>query len=140
VLCFVTTLFPVNAVVAAKKLSVEYQYEKALSKAQQEDKILLLLTVKENCYWCDKIIDHSFTHVSVQKELQKFVTVIIDRDGIYPQVFKEDFSPAIFYIDPKTQKSFYESIGYIDAASLLNDLYDAQSMRENRIEGKRRGK
>jgi len=129
-LIFATALYATNALEAAKKLGVENQYEQALSKAKKEDKILVMVIVKENCRWCDKIINRTLSDTNVQKELKKYVTLIIDKDAAFPSEFKENFFPSIFYIDAKTEKSVYENVGYIGTRCFLNDLHSAQQTRE----------
>jgi thioredoxin-related protein len=126
---FITGLFATNAVEAAKDLGVEKAYTQALEKARKEDKIVVMVVVKENCRWCDKIVKQTLSDETVHNELKKFVTVIVDKDAPFPSDFKAGFFPSIFYIDHKTQKSIYENVGYVDTKSFLNDLHDAQRIR-----------
>ena len=129
-LIFAATLFATDALEAAKKLGVENQYEQALSKAQKENKMLVMVIVKENCRWCDKIVNRTLSNDKVRKELEKYVTVIVDKDDVFPTDFKENFFPSIFYIDAKTQKSVYENVGYVGTKCFLNDLHSAQQTKE----------
>lgn len=112
-----------NAMEAAQKLGAENRYKVALAKAQKENKILVMVIVKENCRWCDKLINRTLSDPSVKAELEKdYVSLIVDKNADYPKDFKENLFPSILYIDAKTQKSIFENVGYIDAKSFKNDL------------------
>ena len=120
-----------NAMEAAQKLGVQNSYEVAVAKAQQENKMLVMVIVKENCRWCDKLINRTLSDASVKERLDKdYVTLIVDKDAPYPNDFKENFFPSIFYIDAKTQKSVYENVGYIGAKCFKNDLKSAWETRQ----------
>jgi hypothetical protein len=45
-------------------------------------------------------------------------------------MFRENFFPSTFFIDYTTQKSVYENVGYINAASFKSDLQEALKMRQ----------
>jgi len=123
-------LFASNALKEAQKLGAESDYATAISKAQKENKILVMVVVQENCRWCDKLINQTLSEASVKKELEDYVTLIVDHDGIYPNIFKEDLFPAIFYIDAKSQKSIYTGVGYVDYKGLLSNLAEASETQE----------
>ena len=114
-----------NALDEAKKLGVESNYDSALAKAQKEKKILVMVIVKDNCRWCEKLINKTLSEEGVQKELENYITVIVDKDDSYPNQFTENFFPSIFYIDYATQKSVYSNVGYVGKKCFLNDLHDA---------------
>jgi thioredoxin-related protein len=119
-------LWATDASEAARRLGVESDYAQAWQKAQQEKKILILVIVKQHCRWCHKLIDRTLSDPSVKEKLDSdFVTVIVDKDDTYPKVFRENFFPSTFFIDYTTQKSVYENVGYINAASFKNDLQEA---------------
>jgi len=120
-----------NAMEAAQKLGVQNSYEVAVAKAQKENKMLVMVIVKENCRWCDKLINRTLSDASVKERLDKdYVTLIVDKDAPYPNDFKENFFPSIFYIDAKTQKSVYENVGYIGTKCFKNDLNSAWETRQ----------
>ena len=89
-----------------------------------------MVIVKENCRWCDKLLNKTLTDPEVKKELKNYVTLIIDRDDKFPSDFKENFFPSIFYIDDKSEKSVYENIGFVGKKCFLNDLKISQKTRE----------
>lgn len=117
-----------SALEEAKQLGVESNYATALAKAQKEKKILVMVIVKENCRWCEKLINNTLSEEGVQKELKNYITLIVDKDDTYPNQFTEEFFPSIFYIDPVTEKSVYSNVGYVGKKCFLNDLHDAASI------------
>jgi thioredoxin-related protein len=121
----------VDAFQAAKKLGVESDYATAIAKARQENKMLVMVIVKENCRWCDKIIDRTLADETVKAHLKEgYVTLIVDKDDDFPGDFKENFFPSIFYIDAVTGKSVYENVGYVGTKCFLNDLNGASKTRD----------
>jgi thioredoxin-related protein len=123
-------LFASNALTEAKKIGAQTNYATAISKAQKENKILVMVIVHEHCRWCGRLIDRTLSEESVKKELKNYVTLIVDHDGTYPNVFKEDLFPAIFYIDAKSQKSIYTGVGYVDPEGFLRNLAEAKEAQE----------
>ena len=116
------TLFAGSAKEAAALLGAENDYSTAIEKAKAEKKMLVMVIVKENCRWCDKLLTKTFTEPEVKEELKNYITLIVDRDDDFPKRFKEDFFPSIFYIDQNSEKSVYENVGYVGKKCFLNDL------------------
>ncbi len=120
------SLWATDATLAAKHLGAEQSYAQAVAKARNTGKMLVMVVVKEHCRWCQKLVDRTLSDPKVQKRLgEAFVTLIVDKDDTYPATFKEDFFPSIFYIDPKTEQSVYENVGYVRTKCFLNDLKGA---------------
>ena len=119
-------LIATDAMDAAKKLGVENNYAEAIAKAQKEKKMLVMVIVKKNCRWCDKLVNQTLSDERVKKILEKdFITLIVDRNARFPSEFRENFFPSVFYIDYTTQKSVYENIGFVGTKCFLNDLAGA---------------
>jgi len=123
-------LFAMNAQQAAKALGVENRYDQAIQKAKRDKKIVVMVVVKEHCRWCEKLVNTTLKDPRVQKHLQDFVTVVVDKDAPYPSDFRENFFPSVFYIDYSTEKSIYENVGYIGAKHFLNDLESVKKTYE----------
>jgi len=123
-------LFASNALQEAQKIGAESNYATAIAKAQKENKILVMVIVKENCHWCEKLVNKTLNEQGVKKELENYVTLIVDKDDTYPNVFNEDLFPSIFYIDPKSQRSIYSNIGYIGKKCFLNDLAESSKTQK----------
>ena len=124
-----------NALEEAKKIGAETDYATAIAKAQKEKKMLVMVIVKEDCRWCEKLVEKTLNEASVKKELDKnYITLIIDKDAEYPSVFIEDYFPSIFYIDYASQKSMYGNVGYVGKKCFFNDLHDAENIRKQLFE------
>jgi len=125
-----------NALEEAKQLGAESDYATAIAKAQKEKKMLVMVIVKEDCRWCEKLINKTLSEESVKKELNNFITLIIDKDAEFPSEFKENFFPSIFYIDYSTQKSVYGNVGFVGKPCFLNDLKGSLEIRNDRHKNK----
>lgn len=100
----------------AKSVNYEREYKTALHKAQKEQKPLMLLVVADYCPWCKKFERKTLEDTQVKEYVSNnFIPVVIDKlreKGTYPDEFASPLIPAVYFIDPKTQKSIYEVIAY----------------------------
>jgi len=119
-----------NALEEAKKLGVESDYATAFAKAQKEKKMLVMVIVKEDCRWCEKLVNKTLSEETVKKKLENYITLIVDQNDAYPNIFKENFFPSIFYIDYATQRSVYSNVGYVGKPCFLNDLNSSLATRD----------
>ena len=129
-------LMATDAIEAAKKLGVENNYATAISKAKSEKKLLVMVVVKENCHWCDKLINKTLSEETVKNKLENYITLIIDKDDDFPNNFKENFFPSIFYIDYSTRKSVYSNVGFVGKPCFLNDLNGSLEIRNSLYDNK----
>jgi len=124
-----SVLFAVNAEEGAQSMGAENQYSAAIERAKAEKKMLVLVIVKENCRWCEKLLYGTLADTEVQKALKKSVVVVVDKDASYPNAFKVNLFPSIFYIDYASQKSVYENVGYVAKEDFLTDLRESIKTR-----------
>ena len=87
-----------------------------------------MVIVKENCRWCDKLLNRTLMDPEVKGELKNYITLIIDKNDKFPSDFKENFFPSMFYIDYKSGKSIYANIGFVGKKCFLNDLRESQNI------------
>ena len=82
-------------------------YDKALKKAQKEQKHLMVLLVKKECPFCNAIIKNYFMNQKYVGYLnQKFVSVIVTYEGreSYPiELFYSRSFPTLFFVDYQTE-------------------------------------
>lgn len=82
-------------------------YDKALIKAQKEDKPLMVLLVKKECSMCNKIIKKYFMEqIYIEQLNDKFISVIITYEGRinYPiELFYAAKFPTLFFVDSQTE-------------------------------------
>ena len=126
------SLMAADAVKAAKELGVYNDYNTALKKAKSENKLMVLAIVWDPCRACDKLVKKTLTDNIVKNRLENYVTVILDYKDKMPKEFNTQIAPKIFYIDPKTEKSVWESMGAVSIESIMDDFKEASEMlKEN---------
>ena len=100
----------------ASEVNYSRDYNSALKVAKQQNKPLMLVVVGDYCPWCKKFERKTLNSSLIQDQVKKdFIPVIIDKvkdKGNYPPEFYSKLIPTVFFIDPKTQKHVYESLGY----------------------------
>lgn len=126
----VCNLMAISASEAAWVLDAQIDLTKALQKAKAENKMVLLVVVKDDCNWCEKMVYNTLKDKSIQESLTNTVTVIVDVNEKLPDTFIVTQTPAIFFIDAKTKKSVLENVGYIKKGGFLIDIISANEMLE----------
>lgn len=122
------SLMAADAAKSAKELGVYNDYSISLQKAKSENKLMVLVVVWDPCAGCDKLVNKTLTDTLVKDQLKNYVTVILDYKDKMPKQFNVQMAPKIFYINPKTEESIWESMGVISTKSIINDLNEAQDM------------
>ena len=126
----VCNLLAISAQDAAWVLNAQTDLTKAFKLAKAENKMLLLVVVKDDCNWCEKMVYDTLKDKNIQESLTNTVTVIVDVSEKLPDTFKVTRTPAIFFIDAKTKKSVLENVGYIKKGGFLIDIISANEMME----------
>ena len=89
-------------------------YDKALQKANQERKPLMVLLVKKECNRCNEVIIKNFmNHDYIDRLNKKFVSVIITYEGklSYPiELFYSTSFPTLFFVDSQNEHFLREPI------------------------------
>ena len=95
-------------------MNYEVSYEKALEKAQKQNKPIMMMIGQTDCPYCNKFEQKTLTRKSIHKKVVKnFIPLSVLRDkDIYPKQFKDIGVPTVLFINPKEQKTFYKSFGY----------------------------
>lgn len=113
----------------ASAMNFSRDYQDAFAKAKKENKVLMLVLVTDDCPWCKKLERSTLSAQDVKKQLLNVVPVIMnqkyDKDK-FPQMYLTKQNPTIFFIDPKKNKKFHESVGYIKKNDFLQMLDDMQ--------------
>ena len=126
----VCNLMAISAQEAAWVLDAQTDLTKALQKAKAENKMVLLVVVKDDCNWCEKMVHETLKDKDIQENLSNMVTVIVDIHGKLPNDFKVIKTPAMFFIDPKNGKSVFKNIGYVKKGAFLIDIISANEVME----------
>ena len=127
------TLFATNAKDAAFALDFEDNYKVALEKAKKENKPLMLIIVQDPCPYCDRLVENTLEDEGVKKELEGFVSVIMDKRDEFPDEFKGTPVPMTYFIDPRIEKSTYKNLGFLDAQDFRKMLELVQSLSPKKI-------
>ena len=88
--------------------------------------MLLLLVVKDNCSWCEKMVHETLNDQSIRYELTDMVTVVVDISEKLPDAYKVTNTPAIFFIDAKKEQSVWETVGFMKKGAFLIDIISAK--------------
>lgn len=124
------SLMAADAAKAAKELGVYNDYKTAHQKAKSENKLMVLVVVWKPCKACDKLVNNTLSNDIVKNRLKDHVTVILDYKDKMPEEFHIKMAPKIFYINPKTEKSVWESMGAVSPETFMDDFKEALEMLE----------
>ena len=103
-------------------------YDKALQKAREQNKILMVLLIKNNCQKCKNIVKNFFTNKRYITRLNTaFTSVIVNADNkhSYPiEMYWTDRYPTLFFVDPNREiflcKPIYETLDKKELENILN--------------------
>ena len=124
-LSLVFSLLAADAESAAMELDYQEDYQTALAQAKQENKKLLLVVVQDPCPYCDKLVHRTLADPEVKKALEGYVGVVINKKGEMPKQFRTNMTPMTYFIDPKTEQSLWETLGYAKKKRFLADVKEA---------------
>jgi len=108
-----------------KKSSIFLSYKEALAKAKEEDKIVLLEVVLDNCKFCEKMEKEVLSKENVQEAISKnfvFAQINADREPL-PLNLSEQMSPMFVFIS-KIENVKDMRFGYINENDFLNLLVE----------------
>ena len=103
-------------------------YDKALQKAQKENKSLMVLLVKKECLSCNDVIKNAFMEQEYITLLnQRFISVIVTYEGweSYPiEMFYSTSFPTLFFVSSQTETFLTKPLygNSIDVNSVKNIL------------------
>jgi thioredoxin-related protein len=105
----------------AQELGYETDFAKAIDKAKRVHKNVMLVVVSNQCPWCRKFEQQVLRRKEVSAAVQrKYVPVIVNKEaGKLPSEFNLSFTPIVYFIDPKTQKSYHRSVGYNEREAFM---------------------
>jgi len=120
------TLFGANVDEFATKMGFERDYKTALSKAKKEHKVLIMVLGADYCPWCRKFERKTLNSKLLKSRLQtEVVTLIVDKKfdvKTFPQKFRTQFTPRVFFINPQDESIFLDTTGYIKKKHFAESL------------------
>jgi len=115
-----------------KSLGYFTDYDQAAAIAKKEGKPLMLVVVTSYCPWCRKFERKTLANKRVQERVNKYyIPVIVDRNkdsGTFPQRFQTPRIPTVFFIDARSGKEYWETMGYLNKNDYLDALTEAKKM------------
>lgn len=109
-------------------------YNMAIKTAKEQNKVVMLVVVADYCPWCKKFERKTLKDSAVMAKANKsFVSVVIDKykdKGKYPDEFHAPLIPAVFFVDPKDQKSLLEAVAYMKPDEFMENMDDALDLNK----------
>ena len=111
-------------------------YQTAIQTAKEQNKMVMLVVVGDYCPWCKKFERKTLKSSEVMAEAdENFVGLVIDKykdKGNYPKAFFSPLIPAVFFIDPATEKSLLDTVAYMKKDEFLENMEDALGLFEQK--------
>lgn len=104
-----------------------HDYEKALSQAKKEHKLVYVLITSDSCRWCRKFEKTTLEDEAIKKRLYaEFVTVHLsrNRDNI-PKQFEKSPVPRHYFTDFHAE-ILYSALGYRDIETFDSFMSNAE--------------
>lgn len=132
ILLLTLTLFGSNVDEFATKMGFERDFNTALAKAKAANKPLMMVLGADYCPWCRKFERKTLSSKLIKPELDKdVITLVVDKKfdvKTFPKEFQTQITPRVFFINPHTQKSFYETVGYVKRKDYLKNLQEMKTL------------
>ncbi len=123
------SLFGANVDDFAEEMDFERDYKTALVKAKQENKILMMVLGADYCPWCRKFERKTLNSSLLKSRLQtEVITLVVDKKfdiKTFPKQFRTQFTPKVFFINPKDETIILDTIGYIKKNLFAENLDNA---------------
>jgi hypothetical protein len=125
------TLWANEAQDAAKSLDYINSYAQGIAKAKKENKLMMIVVVRDGCHWCKKFERQTLSDASIKNQLDDVVKVLVDRGDDMPQSYHTNFIPTTYFVDPKSQKIVWELAGFKDPKDFSEDIASAKSQAKH---------
>lgn len=126
------TLFSANVDDYAKEMGFYRDYETALAKAEKVNKPLMMVLGADYCPWCRKFERKTLSSKLLAPYLENdVITLVIDKKfdiDSFPADFQTMITPRVFFINPETEKSFHQTVGYIKKKDFAKELESAKKL------------
>ncbi len=123
------TLFGANVDDFAQEMGFERDYKTALTRAKKENKILMMVLGADYCPWCRKFERKTLNSSLLKSRLQtEVVTLVVDKKfdiKSFPKEFRTQFTPQVFFINPKDETVILDTTGYIKKNLFAKNLDNA---------------
>lgn len=121
-----TLLFGAHIDDFAKDMNFQRDYNTALLKAKKENKVLMMVLSADYCPWCRKFEHRTLNSKLVKPRLDtEIVSLVVDKKfdvETFPEKFKTQYTPRVFFINPKNGDILEERAGYIKKKDFADTL------------------
>ncbi len=132
-------LFLTVSIIYANHVKWQGNYDKALQQAREQNKVLMVLLIKNNCKKCKNIVQNLFTNKTYIEELNKnviSVIVIIDNKHSFPiEMYWSNEYPTLFFVDSSNEIFIHKpfiNITQKDIQNILSDIRHNKSSKVNK--------
>ena len=137
-LLLIATIYGAKIDEFAAKAGYQRDYQTALEMAKKQNKDIMLLVVADYCPWCKKFEKKTLLNASVKKIVDaNFIPLVIDKlkeKGSFPKEYGVPLIPAVFFIDPSTQKANHDTLAYMSKREFKENLDIAMSKSKQKAE------
>ena len=101
-------------------------YQEAVETAKEQNKMVMLVLVGDYCPWCKKFEKKTLKSEEVKELVDKnFIAVVIDKykdKGKYPKEYYAPLIPAVYFINPSTQKPILDTVAYMKKKEYIENM------------------
>lgn len=109
-------------------------YQEAVETAKEQNKMVMLVLVGDYCPWCKKFEKKTLKSEEVKELVDKnFIAVVIDKykdKDKYPKEYYAPLIPAVYFINPSTQKPILDTVAYMKKKEYIENMEDALGLFE----------
>jgi len=109
-------------------------YQEAVETAKEQNKMVMLVLVGDYCPWCRKFEKKTLKSEEVKELVDKnFIAVVIDKykdKDKYPKEYYAPLIPAVYFINPSTQKPILDTVAYMKKKEYIENMEDALGLFE----------
>lgn len=120
-------LFLMAAALFSEQIRWHNDFDKALFKAKEEKKEIMLLVLKKECAECKKVFVEVFNDKEVQEKVnRKYIAVVafFEHENSYPvELFYTQSFPTIFFVSSRDESYLQKPLrGYFTKDDILESL------------------
>jgi len=116
----------------ASEVNYLRDYKTAVKTAKEQNKMVMLVVVGDYCPWCKKFERKTLKSSEVMAKVSKdFIPLVIDKfkdKGAYPESFYPPLIPAVFFIDPQSEKPLLDTVAYMKKAEFMDNINEAEKL------------
>ena len=98
----------------AKDFNYETEYKKAVQKAKEEKKDIVLVVISEYCPWCDKLKEEVLSLEYTNEILDKhYIKLMLNSDyDKYPNKYDKGYVPTVHFVNYKNESIIESVVGF----------------------------